>query len=252
MTDDPVYDRIGSDYNRTRRPDRRVAAAISRTLGDARSVINVGAGTGAYEPTDRQVTAVEPSAVMLAQRPAGAAPAVHASAEDLPFPDGAFDAAIAILSDHHWTDRDRGLRELRRVASSRVVLLNADPAKAEAFWLTRDYLPGFLDLIPAPMLVPGAWRASFEAQLGPITIQPVPIPHGCTDGFYPAYWRRPHAYLDPAIRHGTSVFARLDPDATDHGLAALDTDLRQGAWHERNADLLKLDAADLGLSLIIA
>lgn len=153
-----LYDTIGGGYVSRRQPDPTIAAAIHAALGDARSVLNVGAGTGSYEPVDRDVVAVEPSAVMIDQRPADAAPAIQASADLLPFADDSFDAAMAIFSDHHWPDRDAGLRELRRVARRRVVVVNADPGDAERFWLTTDYLPGFLRLIPARHRTPGAWK----------------------------------------------------------------------------------------------
>lgn len=144
------YDRIGRGYGAARREDPLIAAAVGRGLGTARSVVNVGAGTGSYEPRGREVTAVEPSAVMIAQRPAGSAPVIQASAEALPLGDDSFDAAMAIFSDHHWEDRAAGMRELRRVARERVVLINADPALIGDFWLARDYLPGFARIAPEP------------------------------------------------------------------------------------------------------
>lgn len=252
MTTTPIYDDIGHRYDRTRRPDPRIAAAIAVALDDAATVLNVGAGTGAYEPPDRQVTAVEPSAVMLAQRPAGAAPAVQAPAEELPFADDSFDTAIAIVSDHHWDDRARGLRELRRVARRRVLLVNVDPVRTIGFWLTRDHLPGVARLVPPAMREPGAWRADLEKNLGPVTITSIPVPHDCTDGFYQAYWRRPAAYLAPAVRAGISVFSRLDPDQVDRGLTTLRDDLTSGAWRTRHADLLRLDALHVGLAVVTA
>jgi SAM-dependent methyltransferase len=252
MTRTSLYDDIGRGYGRTRRPDPRIAAAIGTALADAETVLNVGAGTGAYEPADRHVTAVEPSAVMLGQRPVGAAPAIQAPAEDLPFADDSFDAAIAIISDHHWDDRDRGLRELQRVARQRVLLVNVDPAQTLTYWLTREYLPGVTGLVPPAMREPGAWRADLERKLGHVTITPIPAPHDCTDGFYQAFWRRPEAYLDPVVREGISVFARLDPDEVDRGLAILRDDLASGTWRTRHADLQRLDALDVGLAIVTA
>jgi SAM-dependent methyltransferase len=252
MADCTLYDDIGGGYLATRREDPRLARAIQAALGDARTVVNIGAGTGSYEPRDRRVVAVEPSQVMIGQRPPGAAPAVRAHAEALPFDDGGFDAAMAVLSDHHWHDRARGLGELRRVARRRVVVFNADPARAADFWLNRDYLPGFVRLIPDRFRAPGAWRREFERVFGSVRLQPVPIPHDCTDGFYGAYWRRPEAYLDPAVRQGTSVFARLPASDVDRGLARLRADLDSGAWRARNRELLSLEALDLGYALVIA
>jgi SAM-dependent methyltransferase len=247
-----LYDRIGLSYSATRRTDDRLAIAIWEALGEARTVVNVGAGSGAYEPPDRDVTAVEPSSVMMAQRPPTVAPAVQAQAEALPFADGSFDAAMAVLSDHHWPDRRQGLQELRRVARQRVVLFNADPALAERFWLTTDYLPGFLDLIPARYRTPGAWQRELHDALGPVRLMAAPIPHDCTDGFYGAFWRRPSAYLDAHVRAGISVFAKLAADEVDRAVEALDADLRSNAWQARHRDLLALSELHLGYYVVIA
>ncbi|MDP8929722.1 MAG: class I SAM-dependent methyltransferase [Actinomycetota bacterium] len=252
MSEAVLYDSIGRGYNATRGTDPRIADAIWRALGEARSVLNVGAGAGSYEPQDRQVLAVEPSEVMIAQRAAHAAPVVRASAEALPLPDASMDAAMAVLSDHHWRDRPRGLRELRRVARHRVVLFNADPAQAERFWLTREYLPGFLRLIPDRYAEPGAWAADFVAELGPVRLQPVSIPYDCRDGFYGAFWRRPDAYLDPRVHAGISVFACLTEPEVTQAMNRLREDLTSGAWHTHNRHLLNLEAFDLGYYLVIA
>jgi SAM-dependent methyltransferase len=247
-----LYDRIGQSYSATRRTDPRLAELFWGALGDAESVLNVGAGAGAYEPRDRSVCAVEPSAVMIAQRPAGAARAVQASAEALPFGDRSFDAVMAVLSDHHWRDRRQGFRELRRVARRRVVLFNADPAEACLFWLTAEYLPGFLDLIPARYRVAGVWRSELERSLGPISLIAAPIPHDCLDGFYGAFWRRPAAYLDASVRDGISVFAALDADDVEHAVHELDADLRSGRWDERHRNLRDRSELHLGYYLAIA
>ena len=191
-----VYDDIGHGYTRVRRPDARIAAQIDAALGSALTVINVGAGTGAYEPADRDVTAVEPSALMISQRPAGAAPVVQASAEALPFADGTFDVALAVLTVHHWWDIEAGFREMRRVARRQVVL-SWDQPVAEELWLVRDYVPEIKDLYLGPRFE----IATQSALLGPDTeARVVPIPHDCTDGFQGAYWRRPAAYLDADVR----------------------------------------------------
>lgn len=241
----PLYDRIGVGYAELRREDPRIAARIHAALGDARTVVNVGAGTGSYEPRDREVLAVEPSAVMLAQRPPDAPPAVQASAERLPFPDASFDATMAILSDHHWRDRLAGLRELRRVARRRAVLFQWDPATVGQFWLTRDYLPSFA---AAPRLS----LARVAATLGVTRTEVVPVPHDCTDGFLMAYWRRPAAYLDPEVRARISVFAHLDPAGVAAGLTRLRADLASGAWEERNGEVLARAELDLGCRLLVA
>jgi SAM-dependent methyltransferase len=237
------YDTIGRSYGATREEDPRIAAAIWGALGDARTVLNVGAGSGAYEPRDRDVVAVEPSAVMRAQRPPGAAPCVDARAEALPFGDGEFDAAMAVLSDHHWSDRVAGLRELRRVAR-RAVVFQWDPAYVDAFWLTR-YFPRFGRGLEDSF---GEARAALGA---PREIA-VPIPHDCRDGFLMAYWRRPEAYLDPVVRANISVFALAPPGDVDAMVAALRADLGSGAWAERHADLLARDELDLGYRILVA
>jgi len=242
-----VYDTIGRGYARQRRPDPRIAAHLTAALGGARLVVNVGAGAGSYEPHDRRVVAVGPSAVMLAQRPPGAAPAVRARAEALPFPDRAFDAAMAVLTLHHWADRAGGLAECARVARERVVLLTWDPA-ADAFWLLREYLPAFAeaDRRQFPPM------AGYGEAFGPgarVEVAAVPVPRDCIDGFLGAYWARPAAYLDPAVRAGISSFAR--PGA-EPGLERLRADLASGAWHARHGHLLAADAQDLGYRLVVA
>jgi SAM-dependent methyltransferase len=248
----PLYDRIGTTYTSTRRPDPRIEQQIHDGLGDAQSVINVGAGAGGYEPADREVLAVEPSPVMIAQRPAGAAPVVRAGAERLPFDDGSFDAAMAVLSDHHWKDRRRGLQELARVARRRVVLFNADPGQAPKLWMTTEYLPAFLEVFDPEYGEVGHWERELRSILGDVRLQEVPIPHDCADGFYGAFWRRPHAYLDPVVRAGISVFAQLDPGHVGRGIAALAADLESGAWERRHRDLLALDELNLGYYVVVA
>jgi SAM-dependent methyltransferase len=243
---DPVYDTIGIGYTVVRREDPRIAARIRSALGDARTVLNVGAGAGAYEPADLEVVAVEPSAVMRAQRPPGAVPAIDAAAEALPFPADSFDAAMAVLSDHHWSDHRRGLAEMRRVARRRV-LFTWEPRTALDSWLVRDYFPGFVRFSP-----PGYALEQTLERLGGGRIEAVPIPHDCRDGFFHAYWRRPEAYLDPRVRAGISVFARLTPGEVEEGLAELRADLESGEWRRRNAELLDLDELDLGYRLVVA
>ena len=246
MGRDALYNRIGTTYTTTRRADPRIAAAIEDALGDAVSVVNVGAGTGSYEPAGRRVVAIEPSEVMIAQRPPGAAPAVIASAEALPLADASVDAAMAVLTDHHWADRARGLAEMRRVARRRVVVFQFDPAFADAFWMTRDYLPTFLRRLRGRAL------SDLMAPLGAVEMRPVPIPHDCVDGFYAAHWRRPEAYLDPEVRAGISIFHALPADEVADGIARLRTDLESGAWAKRNADLLERDALNLGFRVVVA
>jgi SAM-dependent methyltransferase len=239
-----LYDTIGRGNPTPRRADPRRARATHGALGDAHSVLNVGAGAASYEPDDRSVLAVEPSAVMIGQRPPGAAPVVQASAEELPFSDSSFDAVMAVLSDHHWRDGARGRRELRRVARRRVVMFTWDPSYAEAFWLTRDYLPRSRRLPVMDLEESRRW-------LGGARAETVPIPHDCRDGFYHAFWRRPHAYLDERVREGISVFARLRPEEKVDALDRLGADLQSGRWQKRNAELLSLDELDLGYRLLV-
>jgi SAM-dependent methyltransferase len=240
------YEEIGRGYARVRRPDPRIGALIDAALGSARSVINIGAGAGAYEPLDRNVTAVEPSEVMISQRPPRSAPVVQASAESLPFPDGAFDVALAVLTVHHWADIPAGIREMRRVAR-RQVILTWDQAVAEQFWLARDYLPETALFYRQPELDLVRLR---ELLGSPTEVRIVPIPHDCTDGFQGAYWRRPGAYLDPAIRAGISTLAILGERA-EPGLLRLKGDLESGAWAARYAHLMNLDEIDLGYRRLI-
>ena len=206
----------------------------------------MGAGAGSYEPADLEVVAVEPSETMIAQRPEGAAPVVRAFAEELPFEDGSFDAAMGVLTDHHWSDHARGLAEMRRVAR-RVVLLTWDPATVHDMWIVRDYLTSVPDLIPNDYRF-----AHTLARLGDARAEPVPVPYDCRDGFFHAYWRRPEAYLDPRIRTGISVFAQLDDAAVEEGIGRLRRDLESGEWHRRNADLLELEEVDAGYRLIVS
>jgi Methyltransferase domain len=245
MSGTQLYDTIGATYSATRRTEPRIAAQVWAALGEARTVLNVGAGTGSYEPPGRDVIAVEPSAVMRAQRPAGAAPCVAATAESLPFEDQSFDAAMAFATIDHWQDPIGGLREMRRVAR-RVVVFTKDFSDLDVFWLNRDYLPEVADLlIGRPLLTELA--DAIGARL-----EPVLIPWDCADGFYEAYWRRPEAYLDVNVRRGMSIWARLGPDAEQRVVRALGDDLASGRWAERNAGLLDLEAAELGERLLIA
>lgn len=239
-----LYDRIGGAYGRYRRPDPRIAARIRQALGEARTVVNVGAGTGSYEP-DGRVVAVEPSATMVAQRPAGSAPAVRASALALPFRADAFDAALAILTLHHWPGWRAGVAEMRRVARDRVVILTFD-VEAGGFWLLRDYFPQIREL-DRRWMPPVAEVAD---ALGGAVVVPVPVPWDCTDGFLGAYWRRPEAYLDAGVRGAISAFAQIE--GVESGIARLRSDLGDGTWVRRNAELQGREALDIGYRLVVA
>jgi len=240
-----LYARTAAAYAGYRAEEPRIAAAIHAALEDARSVVNVGAGTGAYEPRDRAVTAVEPEPAMIAAR---ATPAVQASAEALPFADGSFDAAMAVLTVHHWTDWRAGAAELRRVARGPAVVLTWDPAWARALWLVDEYLPELAEVdahrFPTPEQLLDA--------LGGGELRTVPISHDCRDGFLGAYWRRPEAYLDPEAQQAISALAMLDPAVRERGLSEMARDLESGAWAARHADLVNRTELDLGYRLVVA
>jgi SAM-dependent methyltransferase len=243
-----LYDTIGRNYATFRRPDPRIASAINAALADAASVLNVGAGTGSYEPPGRNVLAVEPSEVMIRQRPPGAAPCLQASAEALPLETGSVDAAMAILSIHHWTDLERGIGEMARVARRRVVLLTFDP-DAEPFWLTRDYFPEIVAIDRRTFPAAADLVAMLERTVGPAAIARVPIPHDCIDGLLGAYWRRPERYLDSEVRSAISAFAAFDAGP---GVERLRADLSSGSWSDRNRQVLGLEALDLGYRIVRA
>jgi SAM-dependent methyltransferase len=244
------YDTIGAGYARTRREDPRLRRRIEAALGDARTVVNVGAGTGSYEPRDRHVVAIEPSDVMAAQRPPDLAPAIRATADDLPLRDDAVDAAMAVLTIHHWDDgRERGVRELRRVARGPVVVVTYDPAVSGEMWLVRDYLPevAALDLriFPPPAQV-AEWLG------GDVRCEVVPVPADTSDWMLGSFWAHPERVLDRAAREATSGFARMAPDVVERVIAAVGRDLASGAWDARYGHLRELDALDAGLRLIVA
>jgi SAM-dependent methyltransferase len=239
-----IYDTIGVGYRTFRRPDPRIEAQIWEAVGDARRILNVGAGTGSYERRDRTLVAVEPSAVMVRQRE-GSVPVVRAGAELLPFPDDSFDVALALMTVHHWGDLRQGLAELRRV-SARQVVFTFDPAMHDSLWVFNEYVPAAVGLGDDTPL-----DAVLEA-LETDRVEVVPVPADCTDGFATAYWRRPEQYLSPIARDNISAFARLDPQLVEPGIARLKRDLASGAWLERHADLMEKDSLDFGLRLVIA
>lgn len=249
-TDRPAshtYDHIGQDYAARRRPDPRWAARIHAAVAGCRTLVNVGAGTGSYEPAEPGVVAVEPSWTMLRQRAGDAAPAVRAVAERLPFATQSFDAALAILTTHHWSDAAAGLGEMRRVARRQVVVTWDPGVFARQFWLVRDFVP---EAVAREESL--ATLATVAAHLPGARIEPLPVPAACVDGFFGAYWRRPHAYLDPAVRGAISGLALLDERIVTVAFQRLRDDLDSGTWQARNAELLALDEIDLGYRLVIA
>ncbi|HEY9302937.1 MAG TPA: methyltransferase domain-containing protein [Mycobacterium sp.] len=210
------------------------------------TVANIGAGTGSYEPAGT-VIAVEPSRVMIAQRPPGSAPAVQAVAEHLPIRSRAVDAALALLTVHHWRDIDRGVAEMSRIARHRVVIFTWDNNVFQRFWLLRDYLPAAAQT-NADLAIP---IEKLIALLDEPTIVPIPVPHDCVDGFGGAYWRRPHAYLDPAVQAGMSMLAMTPKSSLAEGLSQLHKDLASGEWDRQHRNLLDRQYLDLGYRLVI-
>ena len=239
-----LYDRIGVGYSDYRRPDERIARRIDAGLGRSRTVLNVGAGAGSYEPKSRFVVAVEPSAEMIRQRPRMAAQAIQAVADRLPFQDRSFDAVLAILTIHHWSHRAQGLAEMRRIARDRIVILTWDP-EHPGFWLVQDYFPEILaiDRSNFPSLL------DIEEAIGPTEVQTLRIPADCCDGFLGAYWRRPEAYLDARVRTAISTFSKVDSAA---GIARLRRDIEDGNWSSRYGALLSLPDLDIGYRLVVA
>lgn len=239
-----LYDSLGGSYTANRRTDPRIADLLWSRLGDAETVLNVGAGAGSYEPPDREVIAVEPSATMRAQRPPGAPRCVAGRAEALPFPADSFDVAMTAFSDWFWADQRAGFAEMRRVARARVLVLTLDRSVAEEFWLSREYLPHAHELW-------GSFGATL-ANLGDCEAVVVPVPADCADGFFHAFWRRPHAYLEPSIREPMAVFRRLPHGETEAGLRRLSHDLATGAWQDRHGRLCEREALDLGYRLLVS
>lgn len=240
-----LYDHIGQTYASTRRPDPRIARAIELACGDATAIVNVGAGTGSYEPTTTRLVAVEPSRAMIRQRPSVAAPVVQAVGEALPFPAGAFDVALAVLTIHHWADWRLGIAEMKRVAK-RVVVLAFDLNALNDFWLTNTYFPEIitLDRRRSPSI------EAITHELQDCIVSQVSVPHDCVDGFLAAFWRRPEAYLDPAVRASISSFALMEESALIRGITQLESDLNSGVWDKRFGHLRSLDTFDGGYRLV--
>lgn len=249
MTAAPRYDRIGAAYARTRQQDPRLMDRIAAALGTARTVVNVGAGAGSYEPRDRHVIAIEPSDVMAAQRPRELAPAVRATAGALPLRDGSVDAAMAVLSVHHWDhEQERGVRELRRVARGPVVILTCDPEVSGAMWLMADYLPevGALDR----RIFPACDRLA-DWLGGRTQVAVLPVPRDTCDWTLMSFWAHPERVLDEGARSATSGFARMEPAVVERVVAAVRRDLGDGTWDARHGHLRQLAEYDAGMRLLI-
>ena len=243
----PLYDELGRTYAATRRQDPRVAAQVWAALGVGRSLLNVGAGTGSYEPTDRIVVALEPSQEMISQRAQRTHRVVRGVAEQLPFADAMFDTSLAVLTVHHWTDREAGLNELRRVSKRQVVMF-FEPLEVHRFW-ALDYFEEAREL-PSERNAPS--EHLLRALLPVQEVQTVLVPRDCVDGFGAAFWARPEAYLDPAVQAGMSWMALLPPDVLERGTDRLRRDLASGAWDAAHGHLRSMDAYDAGYRLAIA
>jgi SAM-dependent methyltransferase len=244
----PAYDELGANYPDFRRADPRIEARVWEALGDARSVVNVGAGTGSYEPRDREVIAIEPSLLMIAKRPEEAAPALQGAAEALPLGDGSVDAAMATLTIHHWNDLGKGIAEMCRVARKRIVLLTIDALKNAEIWTLAEYFPEAMaleeDAMPA--------ISSLQASLPGATVETVPMPSRCRDEFTSALWDRPELFLEPAALRASSLWHRLDREVIERGQKRLRADLESGRWDEAHGHLRTLPELDIGLRLITA
>jgi len=243
------YDQHGHGYSVHRRPDPRIASRIHAALGDARTVANVGAGTGSYEPDGRHVLAFEPSQVMRAQRPARLAPAISAQAESLPLDDKSVDAAMAILTVHHWADPVAGLRQLRRIARGAVVVFTLDVRMLPRNWLLAEYVPEVIDIdrrcFPAIEVI----AASLG---GTVSVEPVPVPSDCSDGFVEAYWARPEAFLDDDVRAAQATWKGLPSGVESRAIRMLAADLASGTWDERHGHLRGQSSYDAGLVLVVS
>lgn len=242
------YDRIGAGYASSRREDPRLAARILEALGSAKTVVNVGAGAGSYEPRDRYVLAIEPSDVMAAQR-AERVPAIAASAGSLPLRDQSVDAAMAVLTVHHWdAERERGVRELRRVARGPVVIVTCDATVSGRMWLMRDYFPELdeLDRRIFPALT------ELTAWLGGSTeTHTLPVPRDTPDWTLMSFWAHPERVLDAAARQATSGFARMPKEVVERVVADVRRDLADGTWDARNGELRTKTEHDAGLRLLV-
>jgi SAM-dependent methyltransferase len=244
------YDLIGTEYAATRREDPRIAALIDAALGQARTVVNVGAGAGSYEPRNRTVIAVEPSQVMIDQRDRARPRAIRCGAYPLPLDDRSVDAAMAILTIHHWDDdQERGVREMRRVARGPVVILTYDAEVSARMWLIADYVPEVATLdrriFPTPQTL-SRWLGA------EVDVRPVPLSRYTPDWMLGSFWAHPERVLDARARNATSGFARMPQDVVARIVAAVERDLRDGAWDARHGHLRELDEYDAGLRLVVA
>ncbi|MCB0869515.1 MAG: methyltransferase domain-containing protein [Solirubrobacterales bacterium] len=240
------YDEIGSGYGQVRREDPRIREVIHASIGDASSVVNIGAGAGSYEPADREVTAVEPSAEMISQRPPGLAPAVQAAAEALPFEDDSFEAAMAVLTVHHWSDARKGLDEMIRVASRRILIVAFEPDPLIELWIAADYFPAIQELKSEP----GADSREIVSMLPGSEAEVIPVPRDCSDLFFAALWGHPEMFMDDGIVGPMWVWQEMSEIAREAGRQRLAADLENGEWDRKYGQLRQLDELDVGLRLV--
>jgi len=241
-------DYTGVPYAPVRRTDPRIEARVHAALGDARTVLNVGAGAGSYEPADRHVIAVEPSEAMRAQRPPHRVPAIRAAAESLPLDDGSVDAAMCLVTVHQWNDLAAGLREVRRVTRGRIVVLTFDPMALELLWLA-EYVP---ELVAAERRRYPTLSRLADLLGGDVEVSTVPVPVDCADGFTEAFYARPEAFLDPAVRRAQSAWTFVAPEAERRAVESLRRDLASGAWDERYGALRSEPEFDGSLRLVVS
>ena len=244
---DANYGAIGTNYSNYRQPEPRIASLIVEALGDASKVLNVGAGAGSYEPVDRVVTAVEPSASMRAQRPAHLSRAINAVAGALPFDDKSFDAAMATFTVHQWPDLAAGLAEMRRVTRGSIIILSCDPDELNRFWLD-DYAP---EVITVEALRYPRIEAITQALGGKAEVLSVPIPLDCSDGFGEAYYGRPERLLDPGARLANSAWSFVDASVGPRFVADLGRDLDSGDWDRKYGHLRTQTEFDGSLKLVV-
>ena len=239
----PKYDTIGIGYANQRQPDPRLARQIASKLSGAPRILNIGAGTGSYEPEGVDLIAVEPSQTMIDQRPLGAHQVVQASAEQLPFEDNSFSHTMTVLSMHHWSDRQKAFEEINRVTTDKFIAVTWNP-EAGPFWLTRDYFPEIVEM--DNLIMPRIDELAKHFDI--MEVEPLLIPEDCVDGFLAAYWKRPSAYLNARVRGSISTFGKLKN--VEKGLNQLEQDIINGTWSEKNQDILDLPALDAGYVIV--
>jgi SAM-dependent methyltransferase len=248
---DPAYnyDKLGQKYSVKRQTEPAIFSYIVKALGDAATVLNVGAGTGSYEPTDRYVIAVEPSLVMRSQRESNNKnPAVIAFADNLPFDDNSFEASTAFVTVHHWSDIHKGLHELRRVTKNQVIIMTFDPEALDDFW-NAIYFP---ELIEAEKKRYPSIDFITTALGGTCEVQKIPIPFDCADGFQEAFYGRPEAFLDKQVRQSQSAWGFISPEVEEKYIKDFAEELASGEWDKKYGHYRTQPSFTCALRLIIS